>query len=81
MRRTEGGAMKFKVGDEVRVVEAMDPDKQYVESYIGASGIVAETHQGEPWPYYVNFHAGDGHCFSARELELIPKPKRRLGKK
>jgi hypothetical protein len=77
--------MKFKVGDEVRVVRAWGPLKEWADNWIGRSGQVVEVRAGRYWcwPYRVQFsspiHAR--RCFSARELELIPKAKRRPGKK
>jgi hypothetical protein len=71
--------MKFKVGDEVRVVKAIGPEKQLAEPHVGQTGTIERVHKGVDYPYRVDF-GGSDEDFSARELELIPKAKRRPGK-
>jgi hypothetical protein len=75
--------MKFQVGDEVRVVKAMSPNKSDMEPYVGRRGVVVIVMQGgPPYRYYVGLTAGMKHIYCrAGELELIPKAKRRPGKK
>jgi hypothetical protein len=74
--------MKFKVGDEVRVVRAWGPLREWAEEWIGRSGQVVEVLPGgQWWPYRVRFAKNVRRSFSGHELELIPQAKRRAGKK